>query len=77
MNLKRDGSKLTGTASTGRTDYLYGTIESDGSFSVSGYENNNSKTGNYNGRIYSDGSISGTWTNPQGGQSTTFSLSED
>ncbi len=78
MNLRRDGSDLKGTASTGRTDYLYGTIDSDGNFTAKGYENDGSyESGIYRGRIYSDGSMSGTWTNPQGGQSISFSLSED
>lgn len=77
MRLKRDGSSLKGTASTGRTDYLYGTIDNNGNFTATAYENDNNKSGIYKGKIYSDGSISGTWTNPQGGQSTSFSLSED
>jgi predicted amidophosphoribosyltransferase len=74
MSLTRNGTSLKGTASTYKTDHLYGTIESDGSFKLKGYENDDKFTGNYNGRVYSDGSISGTWTNPQGGQGTSFSL---
>lgn len=74
MSLTRSGTSLKGTASTHRTDHLYGTIESDGTFKLKGYENDDKFTGNYNGRVYADGSISGTWTNTQGGQGTSFSL---
>jgi len=77
MRLERDGSDLKGTASTSKTDHLYGTIDTDGSFTLKGYENDNKLTGNYSGRIYSDGSISGTWTNLQGGRGISFSLSEE
>jgi ribosomal protein L40E len=77
MSLERDGSELKGTASTRKTDHLDGTIDSDGSFTLKGYENGNKWTGNYSGRIYSDGSIVGTWTNTQGEQGVSFSLSED
>ena len=76
MTLKRDGDELKGTAATSRTDYLYGKINSDGEFRLEGYENDNKLTGIYKGRIYPNGSISGTWTTPQGTKPTTFSLSE-
>ena len=77
MSLTRDGSRLTGTASTSKTDYLYGTIESDGSFTLDGKENDIKLTGKYIGRIYSDGSIRGTWTSLESGKSSSFSLSEN
>ncbi len=78
MSLTRNGNNLNGTASTGKTDTLFGTIDNNGNFTLTGYENGgNIKSGIYKGKIYNDGSISGTWTNPQGGQSSSFSLSEE
>ncbi len=76
MSLTRSGNSLKGTASTTRADTVEGTIDSDGSFSLKGYENGNRLTGYYNGRIYPSGSISGNWTNLQGEKGTSFSLSE-
>jgi uncharacterized OB-fold protein len=76
MSLTRSGSDLKGTAATSRSDTIEGTIDSEGSFTLKGYENGTRLTGNYNGRIYTDGTIRGTWTNLQGAQGTSFSLSE-
>lgn len=78
MTLTRDGSRLTGTAVTAaHTDYLYGTIDSDGAFTLDGKEEDVQITGYYRGRINTDGSVSGTWTPKNGGRSASFSLSED
>lgn len=75
INLTRDGNKLTGTASTNKTDSVYGEIDDSGNFTLKGYENDGStQSGIYKGRISSDGSIIGNWTNTQGGQRTSFSL---
>lgn len=77
MRLERDGSNLKGTASTSRhTDRVEGEIDSSGAFSLDGYEDGSRLTGRYKGQINSDGSISGNWTNLQGGQGTSFYLSE-
>lgn len=77
MRLERNGSSLKGTASTSRhTDRVEGEIDSSGSFSLDGYEDGSRLTGRYKGQINSDGSVSGTWTNLQGAQGTSFYLSE-
>jgi hypothetical protein len=76
MSLKRDGDELTGRASTTSIDYLYGSIDDDGSFSLDGKKDDKVSTGTYTGHIYSDGSIRGTWTklNSKKGTSASFSL---
>ncbi len=78
MNLERNDSELKGSASTDRhTDEISGTIESDGSFSLMAYEDGNKFSGYYKGKINTDGSIKGTWTNTQGGQPRPFSFTEE
>lgn len=76
MVLKRDGGELSGTASTRKTDYLYGTIGDDGEFKLEGKEDDVRSTGIYKGRIHPDGSITGTWTTLGGTKSTPFNLTE-
>ncbi len=77
MTLTREGSSLKGTASTSKTDFLRGTVENNGDFVLNAYSADNIQTGIYRGRINSDGSIGGTWTNPNGGQGTPFYLNKD
>ena len=76
MTLKRDGGELSGTASTRKTDYLYGSIEESGEFRLEGKEADVRSTGIYKGRIHPDGSITGTWTTLEGAKSTPFNLTE-
>ena len=76
MTLTREGSSFTGKASTNQTDFLRGTIENNGNFVLNAYSSDNIQTGIYRGRINSDGSISGTWTNPNGGQGASFYLTK-
>ncbi len=78
LSLTKSGRNLSGSASTGNgNDDVSGTIEDDGSFNLKGYENGSYFTGIYKGRINSDGSINGTWTNTNGGQGRSFYLSEE
>ena len=77
MRLERDGIKLKGTASTSRhTDRVEGEMDNSGTFTLNGYQDGNKLTGRYSGQFSSDGSIRGTWANLQGGQETSFYLSE-
>lgn len=63
MYLTRNGSSLTGTAKTpGDFDYLDGTIDTDGNFSLAGNNQGNGVSGYWRGRISSNGSIKGVWT---------------
>lgn len=77
MSLTRNIGDLRGTASTRKTDSVYGSIEDNGSFELKGYENDNSFTGIYRGKFNADGSIEGTWTTPTGSRPTSFYLSEE
>jgi hypothetical protein len=74
VTLIRSGRNLRGTASTSRTDTLSGTIETDGSFRLDGYENGTNLTGIYTGQIHTDGTLTGNWTNPKGLKETPFYL---
>lgn len=77
IELKKDGNKLTGKASTSsNTDYLYGDINNSGSFTLEGHEGDIRQTGIYKGRINSDGSISGNWTKMNGRGKTYFSATQ-
>jgi len=63
LYLTRNGSSLTGTAKTpGDFDYLDGTIDTDGNFSLAGNNQGNGVSGYWRGRISSNGSIKGVWT---------------
>jgi hypothetical protein len=63
MTLFRDGENLKGTAETdNHIDTLSGTIDENGRFELRGYEDGTRYTGNYSGTIFSDGTITGTWT---------------
>jgi serine/threonine protein kinase len=76
--LRRAGSDLTGRASTdSHTDTLSGTINPDGSFRLNGYENGQSYTGIYSGKIYNDGTIIGQWTSTVNGKKANFSLRQE
>lgn len=78
MSLNRNGSKLEGKASTESSwDKLSGTIESNGEFTVKGLEFGSKYTGIYKGTIYSNGTISGTWTRPDGTSETSFYVSQN
>lgn len=82
LTLKRDNDNLTGTATTSKTDKLSGSIESDGSFTLYGYQDGYgyddriSYKGIWSGRIFSDGSISGKWTTREGTKATNFSANQ-
>ena len=76
FSLERSGSTLGGTASSnGGWDRLSGTIDTNGHFTLRGYETGSDRvTGIYEGRIHADGTISGNWTSTEKGQRTTFKL---
>jgi hypothetical protein len=77
MSLTRNGSELKGTARTSSVDTLEGTIGSDGTFSLKGFQSGSKYTGNYTGRINSDGTITGSWRKLYGSKDYDFYLSED
>ena len=77
ISLVRNGSNLTGQASTSRkTDTLSGTIDATGQFAMNGFENGKHFTGIYRGSIYGNGTIDGSWTKPDGTRGTSFSVSQ-
>jgi len=78
MSLKKNGAILSGRAETpDNWDALQGTINPDGSFQLNGNERGGPLTGTYLGTIYTDGSISGTWTMASGRRRSGFSLTLD
>lgn len=77
MFLKKEGNNLSGSATTVKTDTLSGSIENDGDFHLNGYENGRDFKGIWTGRISDDGSVSGTWTKPDGTKATGFSLTQN
>jgi hypothetical protein len=78
MSLKKSGHNLSGRADTEVTwDNLSGSIESDGSFHLNGYERGGPMTGIWSGRIYGDGTITGNWTRPDGTKPRPFSLMQE
>lgn len=67
MSLRKDGSSLSGTATTpGDWDDLQGTINPDGSFVLAGNNRGMGITGHWRGRIDSNGSLRGIWTATNG-----------
>jgi Double zinc ribbon len=76
MELTRNGGSLNGSATTlVKKDQLSGYIEDDGGFSLNAFETGH--TGNWNGRINSDGSITGNWTKVGGSKPYPFNLTQD
>lgn len=80
MELERDGRSLEGKVSPTRRNaadiYLDGTIEDDGTFVLDEKSDTGVVTGIYRGRLDADGSMSGTWTKPNGDRACSFSLSK-
>ncbi|MFN0141496.1 MAG: hypothetical protein ACKVQW_15590 [Pyrinomonadaceae bacterium] len=78
MSLVKDGADLKGSASAGRNpDTLSGSIDSNGDFTLDGYEDGSEYTGIYSGRISGGGkTISGKWTRTDGTRETPFSLTQ-
>lgn len=77
MRLQRSGSSLSGRVFSRRSVTeisVSGNIYDDGSFEMNEYSDIGAVTGVYQGRIYSDGTMSGTWTRPDGSKSRYFSL---
>lgn len=74
--LKRENEKLTGSATTTRNDSLYGDIDDNGAFRLDAYENDQKRTGIFAGTIKLDGTVTGTWTTPEGAKPRSFSLTE-
>lgn len=74
--LEKSGSTLEGRAETsGSWDQLRGTIQSDGSFKLDGFERGGRLTGVYRGRILPDGSVrGGTYASTEGKGRTTFQI---
>lgn len=75
LRLTRNGQNLSGSAETpGEVDELSGSIKSDGSFSLSGFNLNTGQvTGVWNGKISESGQISGVWTSINGRSKVGFS----
>jgi hypothetical protein len=80
MTLTKNGSELTGTATTpGNWDTLEGTIDSSGHFEVSGYEKGDmgKNKGKYIGQITSEGkTITGKWSNMTDTKESDFTVYE-
>lgn len=80
MTLTKNGSDLSGTATTtGNWDTLQGTIDSSGSFEVSGYEKGDPgrNKGKYTGHITTDGTmITGKWSNMANTRESDFTVYE-
>lgn len=80
MRLERSGSSLSGTVSP---KYRYaditvsGTIDDNGEFELDEYDDQGNQTGIYRGRIRTDGTISGTWSKPDGSKSRPLSLRQN
>lgn len=65
ISLIRSGTQITGRAETPRSwDKLVGTIDSNGSFDLSGYERGDMEmnTGQYTGQVLGSGTITGRWS---------------
>ena len=75
LTLERKGQGFFGTAQTPKdTDDLSGTVQSDGSFSLSGYNRNAGRvTGTWRGRVNENGQVSGVWTSIDGSSKVRFS----
>jgi hypothetical protein len=80
ITLTKNGSELTGTASTiGNWDKIVGTIDSSGHFDVSGYEKGDmgKNKGKYTGQITTDGTvITGKWSNMTDTKESDFTVYE-
>lgn len=75
LSLKRNGQRLSGSAQT-PDDYddLSGTVQSDGSFYLKGYNAKFGKvTGIWTGKISESGQVSGVWTSTIDGSRVRFS----
>lgn len=69
MQLKRSGSSLSGRVLSRRSATeisVSGNIDGDGYFEMSEYSDIGVTTGIYQGRINTDGTLTGTWTKPDG-----------
>jgi len=77
MQLRRSGSSLSGKVFSRRsvTDIsVSGSISDDGYFEMNEHSDIGEQTGIYSGRISDDGTMSGTWTKPDGSKSRRFFL---
>ncbi|MBK8813692.1 MAG: hypothetical protein IPN69_23585 [Acidobacteria bacterium] len=77
MRLQRSGSSLGGRVFSRRSSTeitVSGSIGNDGWFEMNEYSDINVVTGVYSGRIGQDGSMSGTWTRPDGSKPRSFYL---
>lgn len=78
MSLTRSGDSLSGHVvpkSKGYSIRVNGTIDNEGFFDLSEYDDQNNWTGTYKGRI-SDGRIEGKWTKPDGSAERPLYLTE-
>lgn len=69
MQLKRSGSLLSGRVFSRRSATeisVSGNIDGDGYFEMSEYSDIGVTTGVYQGRVNTDGTLTGTWTKPDG-----------
>lgn len=77
MQLQRSGSTLSGKVFSRRsaTDIsVSGSIYDDGSFELGEFSDIGVMTGNYSGQINPDGTMTGTWTKPDGSKPRPLSL---
>lgn len=69
MRLQRSGSSLSGRVFSRRSATeisVSGSIYDDGTFELGEYSDIGAMTGSYSGRIYTDGTMTGTWSKPDG-----------
>jgi len=75
MRLERSGTSLTGRVFSRRSATeitVSGSIDSSGYFQMSEYSDVGVMTGSYGGRINPDGTMTGTWTKPDGTKPRSF-----
>jgi hypothetical protein len=76
LHIKRDKSIITGSAQTNSYDELTGSITPDGSFQANGTPPGKPATGIWRGKINSDGTINGSWTDLSGTKEAPYSVTE-
>lgn len=75
MRLERSGTSLSGRVFSRRSATeitVSGTIDNSGYFQMSEYSDIGVMTGSYGGRISPDGTMTGTWTKPDGTKPRSF-----
>jgi hypothetical protein len=79
MRLRRDGAALTGSyayTKVGQDIRLAGTVQADGTFSLEEFDDKGQVTGQFGGKIGTDGSVTGTWRKPGSDKTLALALRE-